>query len=110
MKKLIAIALLLFSSGSNALEEERILVKQCQYVSGIAMNVQLIRQETNHSFKQFCDEVDKIYQQGEGLNIIKGIAYKVYEVVGLEDNPDDVFTSLFDYCIEQGVVEDEEYF
>lgn len=108
--KIIIIALLfLISFDANSLEEERLLVKQCQYVSGIAMNVQVIRQSTGHTFTQFLENVDKIYQEGEGLDIIKGVAYKVYEVVAPGVEPDDVFTDLFEYCIEQGQIE-EEYF
>lgn len=112
MRSLILAIALLMSSSVSALEEpEREAVKRCQYVSGIAMNVQLIRQETGHTFKRFCDEVDRIYQEGEGLEIIKGIAYKVYEAVVLEATPDEVFTSLYQHCIKiETDKANEEYF
>jgi len=100
MKVFIIALVFLFSFDVSAMEEEgKLIVKRCQYVSGIAMNVQRIRQETHHDFRRFCIEVDKIYQEGEGLEVVKGIALKVYESVIPEATPDEVFSSLYNHCV-----------
>jgi len=96
--------LLLISFGVYAEDPDKQKIERCTYLAGIAREVQVIRQ-TGVGYEQFASDTSSIYKVDEGYFIVLAVAGKVYDLVGFDVDSDDVFESLFDYCISPHIPE-----
>ena len=79
---------------------ERGNITSCAYQAGTAYEIQQIRQQEGHNWKQFEANIMKIYSESQGRSDLLAIAERVF-IQPVETAADTIHDQIFDACLQR---------